>query len=50
VAELKTRPTSESVAAFLDQVEDEQRRRDCLELVELMRDVTQEERMRRRYG
>jgi hypothetical protein len=40
MAENKTRLTSLSPAAFLDQVEDEQRRKDCLELVALMRNVT----------
>jgi hypothetical protein len=36
MAELKTQPTEQSVSAFLAQVEDAQRRRDCKEIVELM--------------
>jgi hypothetical protein len=43
VAELKTKPTEQSVSAFLAQVEDAQRRRDCEEIVDLMREITGEE-------
>lgn len=42
-AELKTRETGESVEAFLDTVEDEQKRADCYKVVELMKRVTGEE-------
>ena len=40
MAEPKTRPTSLSPTAFIRQVADEQRRKDCQELAALMRDVT----------
>jgi hypothetical protein len=40
MAELKTKPTDQSVEQFLHAVEDERRRRDCFTLVELMRDIT----------
>jgi hypothetical protein len=39
-AEPKTKPTSVSPAAFIKQVADERRRKDCQELVALMRGVT----------
>jgi Domain of unknown function (DU1801) len=37
MAEAKTKPTKESVRAFLDRISDEERRRDCLKLVRLMK-------------
>lgn len=40
MSELKTRPTDQSVAAFIDAVEPEQKRADCWTLVEIMRKVT----------
>jgi Domain of unknown function (DU1801) len=40
MAEPKTRPTNASPAAFIDQVADERRRRDCRELLTLMRGAT----------
>jgi len=40
MAEIKTKPTSVSPAAFIDQVENEQRRRDGHELLALMKKVT----------
>ena len=40
MAELKTKPTKMKVSAFLDAVEDEKKRKDCRELVALMRSVT----------
>jgi hypothetical protein len=40
MAENKTKPTRASAASFIAQVEGEQRRKDCEELVALMRDVT----------
>jgi hypothetical protein len=40
MAELKTKPTDQDVAHFLEGIEDEQQRNDCLTIVELMRDVT----------
>jgi hypothetical protein len=43
VAELKTRPTSESVENFLNGIADEQRRRDCLRVVEIMKAATKSE-------
>ena len=40
MAEIKTTVRSASPAAFIKQVEGEERRRDCKELVALMRDIT----------
>jgi hypothetical protein len=40
MAEPKTRPTRVSPADFIRQVSDERRRKDCQELLALMRDVT----------
>lgn len=40
MAENKTRPTDADVMVFLDGIADEQRRRDCLTVVELMRGAT----------
>jgi len=40
VAELKTKPTGESVTAFLDSIEDEKRRADSYAILALMREVT----------
>ena len=40
MAEIKTTVRSASPAAFIKQVDGEQRRKDCRELVALMRDVT----------
>ena len=40
MAEIKTQPTKASVAAFLNAVEDPDRRRDCKALVQLMSAVT----------
>ena len=40
MAEIKTTVQSTSPAAFIKQVDGEQRRKDCRELVTLMRDVT----------
>ncbi len=42
-AELKNKATTASVTAFLDGVADEQKRRDCYDLVKLMQQVTREE-------
>ena len=43
MAELKTRPTSESVENFLNGIADEQRRRDCLRVVKIMKAATKSE-------
>lgn len=40
MAEPKTRPTDASVSAFLDAIADEQRRRDCYTVLEIMQQVT----------
>jgi hypothetical protein len=40
VAELKTKPTGASVAAFIKSQHDEQTRRDCRQLAALMKQVT----------
>jgi hypothetical protein len=41
MAELKTRPTDRDVTAFLNSIDDEQRRRDCLAVAALMEEVSQ---------
>jgi len=43
MAEPKTRPTDQSVRAFLDAVEDPRRRQDCQAVLDLMQEVTQSE-------
>jgi len=43
MAELKTKRTEESVDAFLNGIEDETRRQDCLTVVEIMKRATQEQ-------
>jgi len=43
MAELKTKPTKVSVAKFLDGIKDEERRKDCLELVDVMKKATKSE-------
>jgi hypothetical protein len=43
MAELKTKPTKESVMDFLGKVADEKRRNDCQVILKLMADVTQAE-------
>ena len=43
MAELKTKPTTDSVSAFLKRVEDKGRRDDCLTVIAMMKDVTKEE-------
>jgi hypothetical protein len=43
MAEAKTKPTKESVSAFLKKVPDKSRREDCLKVLEIMKDVTGEE-------
>ena len=43
MAELKTTKNDASVTAFLESIDDETKRADCFELVEIMRDVTGEE-------
>jgi len=40
MAELKTQRTTNSVAAFLDAIADEQKRRDCRTIAALMREAT----------
>jgi hypothetical protein len=43
MAELKTKQTNQSVREFLDGITDEQRRRDCLVVLELMKEATRAE-------
>lgn len=43
MAELKTKPNDQSVEAFLNGIEDKKRRADCLALLALMKEATQEE-------
>jgi Domain of unknown function (DU1801) len=40
MAELKTKPTRSSVSAFLNGIEDEQRRKDCSEIARIMKRAT----------
>ncbi len=40
MAELKTKPTDISVGAFIASLPDEQKRQDCLVILELMKEVT----------
>jgi hypothetical protein len=40
MAELKTKPTRASVAAFLSAIEDEDRRRDCKKVAAMMKRIT----------
>jgi len=40
--ELKTKQTDDSVTKFLNTVEDEVKRNDCFEIVEMMKEVTKE--------
>ncbi|NJN98586.1 MAG: DUF1801 domain-containing protein [Anaerolineales bacterium] len=43
MTELKTKPTEQSVEAFLQGVDNEQKRQDCFTVLELMRRITGEE-------
>ena len=43
MAEPKTKPTAESVSAFLDRLSDKSRRDDCLAVIDIMKDLTKEE-------
>ncbi len=43
MAELKTKPTTESVEKFLNGIADEQRRKDCFRVVEMMKAATKTE-------
>ena len=40
MAELKTKQTDNSVTAFINGVEDEQKRKDCFEIIEMMKQAT----------
>lgn len=40
MSSLKTRPSENSVAEFIDAVEPEQKRKDCWTLVEMIREIT----------
>jgi Domain of unknown function (DU1801) len=42
MAEAKTRPTSESVKDFLNQISDEERRADCFAVAKIMEEITGE--------
>lgn len=43
MAELKTQRNNASVAAFLNSITDEEKRKDCLAVLELMKKITKEE-------
>jgi hypothetical protein len=43
MAELKTQPTNQDVTEFLNSIPDERKREDCFAVLQLMREVTQEE-------
>ncbi len=40
MAELKTKPNEQSVEAFLNSVENEKKRQDCLTILEIMKQIT----------
>jgi uncharacterized protein DUF1801 len=42
MAELKTKPTNESVKDFLNQISDEERRADCFAVAKIMEEITGE--------
>lgn len=42
MSDLKTQPTDQDVESFLNSIEDEQKRTDCFELLELMTEITGE--------
>ena len=42
MAELKTKPTNESVKEFINKIADEERRADCFEVAKIMEEVTGE--------
>ena len=43
MAELKTKPTAQSIESFLSRISDDQKREDCFTLLELMKQVTKTE-------
>ena len=43
MAELKTKPTAESVSAFIEKISDQTRREDCQAVIEMMKAVTKED-------
>ena len=43
LAEIKTKPTAVSASDFIHAIEDEQKRKDCFTLIEMMRKATGEE-------
>lgn len=42
MAEMKTKPTGESVEGFLNKISDEERRADCFQVAQIMEEVTGE--------
>src|ERR1041385_7089080 len=42
MAEMKTKPTNESVEGFLNKISDEERRADCFQVAKIMEEVTGE--------
>ena len=42
MAELKTKPTNQSVKEFLNEISDEQRRADCFQVAKIMEEITGE--------
>ena len=42
MAEMKTKPTGQSVAEFLNEVSDEERRADCFQVAKIMEEITGE--------
>ncbi len=43
MAELKTKPSDKDIVAFLNSIENEQRRSDCFAVLKLMSEITKEE-------
>ena len=42
MAEMKTKPTGESVESFLNKISDQERREDCFEVAKIMEEITGE--------
>ena len=42
MAEMKTKPTGESVESFLNKISDEERREDCFQVAKIMEEITGE--------
>ncbi len=50
LAEIKTKPTSSSVAGFIDSLPDEQKRKDSLVIIKLMEKATKEKLLQQGFN